>query len=146
MRGQSVKYILIAAAAALALAASPAFAKGAALYKQQDCNAFTTQTDLNICADTNAQAADAALNAAYKKLMSQQGDAASKDQLKEIERAWLAYRDKECAFEVGPREDGGSIWPMELANCEERMTAARLIELAPLICTGGVSVCDPHTK
>jgi len=132
--------------ATLALAASPALAKGAPLYKRQDCSKFTAQMDMNGCAQANADAADAALNGFYKKLMSQQGDAASKDQLKDIERAWIAYKNKECSFEVGPQADGGSIWPMDMANCEERMSAARAAEIQSMICTGGVSVCDPHTK
>jgi uncharacterized protein YecT (DUF1311 family) len=101
--------------------------------------------DLNACAEANRQAADAALNTIYQELMAQQSDAASKEQLKAVERAWIVYRDKECAFEVGPQQGGGSIWPMEMSSCLEEKTATRIRELAKLRgCTEGVSACNPH--
>ncbi len=127
----------------LTLAASIAVADDVALYAVRDCGKFTTQMDLNECAGANLHAADAALNKVYQQVMAQQGDASSKEQLKDVERAWIAYRDKECAFEVGPRQDGGSIWPMEMSICLEAKTAARIRELTRLRgCTAGVSACN----
>ncbi len=115
-----------------ALAAAPAAAEDAAPYPVEDCSRFTVQADLNKCAAANLAAADAALNAVNRRLMAQQDDKASKDRLADVERAWLAYRDKECAFEVGPQHEGGSIWPMEMSNCLEQKTADRLRELKGL--------------
>ena len=93
----------------------------------------------------NLHAADAALNKVYQQVMAQQSDALSKEQLKDVERAWIAYRDKECAFEVGASAGGGSIWPMEMSNCLEEKTAARIRELMRLSgCTAGVSACNPQ--
>jgi uncharacterized protein YecT (DUF1311 family) len=106
-----------------ALAAEPA------LYTRQDCNKAVVQMDLNACADANAQAADAALNTVYKNLQARLPDEKSKTQLRLAERKWIAFRDKDCAASVGPQEDGGSIWPMEMSNCLEDKTAARLREL-----------------
>jgi uncharacterized protein YecT (DUF1311 family) len=75
--------------------------------------------------------------------MSQQTDDASKNGLKDLERTWVAYRDKECAWEIGPQQDGGSIWPMEMDNCLEQKTDARIRELKSLLdCTEG----DPSFK
>jgi uncharacterized protein YecT (DUF1311 family) len=100
---------------------------------------------MNRCAGANLEAADAALNKIYQQVMSQRSDTSSKEQLKNVERAWIAYRDKECALEVGPQKDGGSIWPMEMSNCLQQMTAARIRELAKLRgCTAGESACNPH--
>jgi uncharacterized protein YecT (DUF1311 family) len=64
--------------------------------------------------------------------MAHLSDPSSKEQLRNVERAWIAYRDKECAFEVGEQKDGGSIWPMQMSNCLEQMTAARIRELTKL--------------
>jgi uncharacterized protein YecT (DUF1311 family) len=112
-----------------ALIASTAALAGAALYPKQDCSKAVTQMDLDQCAGANDTAADAALNAFYKKLMAQASDAKAADALKESERAWIAYRDRECDREVGPREESGSIWPMEMSLCLEDKTASRLCEL-----------------
>lgn len=129
----------------LALGAVSATAADTPLYPVEDCGRFTVQMDMNKCAGANLEAADTALNEIYQEVMAQQGDAASKEQLKNVERAWIAYRDKESAFEVGPQKDGGSIWPMEMSNCLERMTAARIRELNELRgCTAGASACNPH--
>jgi len=134
---------IVALAVTLTLGAASAVAENAAPYPVRDCGQFTTQMDINECAGANLQAADAALNKVYQQVMAQQGDASSKEQLKDVERAWIAYRDRECAFEIGPRQDGGSIWPMEMSNCLEEKTAARIRELMRLRgCTAGASACN----
>ncbi len=127
---------------AVLLSAGASLAAGTALYKTQDCNKAVTQYDLDQCAGANADAADAALNVAYKKLLRLHPDVASVTRLRKSERAWMAYRDKECASEVGPQADGGSIWPMEMSNCLETKTAARLRELKhELDCPEGPLAC-----
>ena len=74
--------------------------------------------------------------------MTQQTDQTSRDQLKDAERAWIAYRDKECAWEIGPQEDGGSIWPMAMDNCLQEKTDARIRELkSQLECVEGDVAC-----
>jgi uncharacterized protein YecT (DUF1311 family) len=137
--------IVILAAALLAPSVGGAAAQNAPLYPVKDCSQLTTQMELNQCAGANDQAADAALNKVYQQVMADQTDAAAKARLTDAERAWIAYRDKECAFEVGPQQDGGSIWPMEMSNCLEAVTAARLSALTKLrSCTAGVSACNPQ--
>lgn len=137
--------IVVHAVMLLKLGALSAVAQEAAPYPIEDCGRFTPQMDMNKCASTNLEAANAALNKIYQQVVAQQSDGSSKEQLKNVERAWIAYRDKECAFEVGPQKDGGSIWPMEMSNCLEQMTAARIRELTKLRgCTAGVSTCNPH--
>jgi uncharacterized protein YecT (DUF1311 family) len=137
--------IIILAVASLMLSEGGAGAQNAPLYPVQDCSHLTTQMELNQCAGANHEAADTALNRLYQQLMADQTDAASKQRLTQAERAWIAFRDKECAYEVGPQQEGGSIWPMEMSNCLEAVTAARLRELMKLRgCTAGVSACNPH--
>jgi uncharacterized protein YecT (DUF1311 family) len=99
------------------------------LYPTQDCNRANTQLDLDQCAQANFESADRELNRTYHAAMDAAGDEASRTQLRDSERAWLTFRDQECARQVGPREGGGSIWPMNLANCLEEKTARRIREL-----------------
>jgi uncharacterized protein YecT (DUF1311 family) len=132
----------IMAALALCAAAGGAFAADAPLYKARDCDKEMVQMEMNMCAGANLEAASAELNRAYQKTMTQQTDQTSKDQLKDAERAWIAYRDKECAWEIGPQEDGGSIWPMAMDNCLQEKTDARIRELkSQLDCSEGDVTC-----
>jgi uncharacterized protein YecT (DUF1311 family) len=135
---------LVIAAALLSCAASAATAKGAPLYPTKDCGRYTTQMDMNMCANDNAQSADTALNALYKQVAASKSTD-DKASLKQSERFWIKYRDKTCNDQVGPREDGGSIWPMDMANCQETETAKRIAVLKRMLtCTAGASVCNPH--
>lgn len=131
----SILAILIATGAAAADSTPP-------LYKTRDCGKEMVQASMNECAGANLASADAELNRVYAKLMSEQSDPPSKEQLKDVERAWMAYRDKECAFEIGPQDQGGSIWPMAMSNCLQEKTDARIRELKPLLdCTEGDASC-----
>lgn len=133
-----MRIIACVAAASMALPV----AAGVPLYKTRDCSRLAVQMELNACAGANAQAADAALNALYRQLLRQTPDAGSARLLKDSERAWIRYRDRECAQEVGSQQDGGSIWPMEMSNCLEDKTAARLRELKRrLDCPQGPAAC-----
>ena len=137
--------IFLFALGGVLLAALPAHAADAPPYKAKDCGKYMVQADMNQCAGDNYQAADDALNAVYKQVMAQQAEDAAKAALRKSERAWISYRDKECNSEVGPQADGGSIWPMEMSNCLEDKTVARIKELKGMgPCTGGVSVCYHH--
>jgi uncharacterized protein YecT (DUF1311 family) len=139
------KITALAATLTLMLGVSGPRAQSTRLYPVTDCSGLTVQTGLNECAGTNYEAADAALNKLYRQQMAEDADSATKLRLFEAERAWISYRDKECAYQVGPQQEGGSIWPMEMSNCLEQMTAARIRELTKLRgCTAGVSVCNPH--
>ena len=113
------------------LLATPAVAAPAADAAPQprDCSRLQTQADMNDCAAANFKAADAVLNRLYGKLMAAQRDAGGKARLRAAERAWVAYRDGECTFDVGPREEGGTIWPMMWFGCLREKTAARAREL-----------------
>jgi uncharacterized protein YecT (DUF1311 family) len=127
---------IIALAAIVMLGAAAARAEEAQLYPVTDCGKFTTQMDLNKCAMDNLKSADNALNSTYQALVAKQDNAASKQRLKAAQRAWIAFRDRECAFEVGPQVGGGTIWPTEFGGCMEGITARRIRELKQAIsCT-----------
>lgn len=94
-----------------------------ALAQDIDCAKAMTQTDMNICADRDYQAADKKLNATYAELRSTLDDA-SKGKLKTAQRSWIGFRDAECTFETASSE-GGSIHPMEYSGCLTRLTKER---------------------
>lgn len=119
------------AAAAMAVISSAAcHARDAELYPVQDCNKAMNQMDLNQCAQANYEAADGKLNEVYRAAMNAAGDEASRTQLRNSERSWIQFRDRECARQLGPREAGGSIWPMDMATCLKDKTDARIRELS----------------
>jgi uncharacterized protein YecT (DUF1311 family) len=135
---------LVGLIAAMMLSAVSARAEDAPPYPVTNCGKFTVQIDLNKCADDNLQSADTMLNTVYQQLMAEQ-DAASKERLKQAELAWIAYRDRECAFETGPQEAGGSMWPSLINGCLEEKTAAHIRELMAMRgCSAGVTDCKPH--
>lgn len=111
---------------------------------QIDCDNAMTQTDMNICASLDYQAADKALNeqwtetAADMKRMDDQtaGHYPDKapgyfDQLLAAQRAWLKYRDEHCASQ-GYLARGGTLQPMLIANCKTDLTKRRTEELREL--------------
>lgn len=88
-----------------------------------DCKRAVTQGDMNACAAQSFNKADAALNAAYKQLMAKL-DKADQASLKKAQRAWLQYRDLQCAFNASGSE-GGTVHPMVVAGCREALTKAQ---------------------
>ncbi|MGX5802691.1 lysozyme inhibitor LprI family protein [Bradyrhizobium sp. Arg314] len=95
----------------------------------EDCDRNDdSQSMMNICADADYQAADAKLNAAYKDLISR-NDQASNKLLQMAQRAWIAFRDAECAYSTADSE-GGSIHPMEVSQCLTRLTTERTKQIA----------------
>ena len=91
--------------------------------------------------------ANATLSKVYGREMDQQHDEKDRKALRDLERSWIAFKDKQCAFETGggdgtaqrPSDPGWPSW----SDCELRVTDARIEELKGLVCTG-VSVCNPH--
>lgn len=106
-----------------------------------------TQYDLNMRGANAYHAADAALNAQYRRLMAlmvasdrtrdddlrkgiekPDGDPGYRAALLAAQRAWLAYRDASCI--VGGFEyRGGSAQGMAKAQCLTALTRARTAEL-----------------
>jgi len=78
------------------------------------------------CADGELKIQDARLNAAYRKAMGALNPR-QKVKLQAAQRAWVAFRDAECAsFED---EDWGTISRINAADCVLTMTVKRTIDL-----------------
>ena len=101
-----------------------AFGQGA---KKAPCSDANTQAEMNICAGKEYKTADDALNRVYQQLVTKLGTE-EKAHLKDVETAWIKYRDSDCEF-VADQYKGGSIRPMILGLCMADVTRSRTAEL-----------------
>jgi uncharacterized protein YecT (DUF1311 family) len=132
--------ILASVGAAFAADVPPPYAKQSCDPSAQSAVAF------HQCYAANLAAANRALDETYRTLMAQKtfyvGSAAA---LRDVERVWIVYKDKECGYEYGASRDE-NYW-LAHADCEIRVTEQRIRELqARPSCTGGDSVCYPHMR
>jgi len=108
--------------------------------KEPDCGDKETQLEMNRCALAVYQAADQELTRIYSSLLAKVSDK-GKQSLRAIERVWIAYRDKECAFETSGTE-GGTIHAFVAAQCLTRITRTHVLELrAQMECEEGDLAC-----
>ena len=91
------------------LATSPAFAQ--------------SQSAMNTDAVRQARAADVALNARYTAAMARLSSP-SRLLLRDAQRSWIAFRDRQCAFEASGVK-GGSAYPMVYGGCLARVATDR---------------------
>jgi uncharacterized protein YecT (DUF1311 family) len=106
----------------------------------RDCAAAMSQTEMSICAGDEHKAADVELTKVYHDLMMKASES-GKISLRDAERAWIFYRDKECSFAT-TGTSGGSVHPMVLSQCLTQKTNARIAELkAQLNCEEGDLSC-----
>ncbi|MDX2215384.1 MAG: lysozyme inhibitor LprI family protein [Oculatellaceae cyanobacterium bins.114] len=92
-----------------------------------DCTNPQTQLEINECAAKSADVADQKLNEVYQQLKATLSSSEEK-LLTDAQRAWIEFRDKNCAFSSG-RFEGGSIAPTVYSSCIERITKQRTEEL-----------------
>lgn len=126
----------VAAGLAAGLFAAPALAFA------RDCADAATQSDMTACYGDAFKAADKALNATYARIGQRlRDDPDTKKLLVTAERAWVAFRDAECAFSASGAE-GGTIFPMTVSICMTELTKARTAQLATfLTCEEGDVSC-----
>jgi uncharacterized protein YecT (DUF1311 family) len=102
---------------------------GISIVRAQECDrSDDSQQMMNICAGEDYHAADARLNAAYQDLISSD-DADGKRLLQAAQRAWIAFRDAECAHSTAASA-GGSIHAMAVSQCLTKLTDDRTRQLA----------------
>ncbi len=102
---------------------------GTSIVGAQECDrGDDSQQMMTICAGKDYQAADARLNKAYRDLVSSD-DADDKKLLQTAQRAWISFRDAECARSTAASA-GGSIHPMEVSQCLTKLTNDRIKQLA----------------
>ncbi|QIZ69947.1 lysozyme inhibitor LprI family protein [Oxynema aestuarii] len=94
---------------------------------QLNCNNPRTQRELNACEQQRWEAADLELNQIYQSLIPQLSNN-RRQQLVKAQRAWIAFRDSECAFHSSVAE-GGTMQPMLYYGCLANLTDIRNAEL-----------------
>ncbi|MCU0728868.1 MAG: lysozyme inhibitor LprI family protein [Sphingopyxis sp.] len=112
-----------------------------------DCSNPITQTDMNICEAAAFLAADRAMNAAWteaRRVMQERDRETARYRdnrddrpgyyaaLLESQRAWLRYRDSQCAIR-GYAARGGSMEPMLISGCKRELTDERTAFLRDLV-------------
>ncbi|KAF0865614.1 lysozyme inhibitor LprI family protein [Pseudomonas sp. LD120] len=96
------------------------------LAQADECDNATTQTDMNQCAGVQNKAADKELNNLYQQINQRLKDQPhTKKLLVSAQRAWVAFRDAECAFSASGVE-GGSVYPLVYSHCTTALTLARV--------------------
>lgn len=84
------------------------------------------QAAMTQCAAQAYQASDAELNEVFHDTRQRLGDDAdTRRLLRDAERAWVAFRDAECAF-AASAVAGGSAYPMVLDLCLNELTQSRI--------------------
>jgi uncharacterized protein YecT (DUF1311 family) len=115
---------------ALAATVSPALA-------EEDCFAGKTQGEITECARDDYRTEDAKLNKVYRQITDRlkskdkDDDGYFRNILKALikaQRAWIAFRDAECAF-VGSKTTGGSVNSSIIGACLSGLTQQRRKEL-----------------
>ena len=103
---------------------------GATSARAANCSPQTaSQSELTECAEQDLGRADAKLNSVYRALMAKI-DGANQARLRDAQRAWIAFRDKECVFRTGGGFDQpGTIWPMLVLQCRAELTRTRTYDL-----------------
>lgn len=107
-----------------------------------ECADALTQADMNACAARAYEASDAELNQLYRQIEQRLGDDAdARGLLVAAQRAWLGFRDAECAF-ASSGVEGGSAWPSVRAMCLDGLARKRVEELGQyLVCPEGDLSC-----
>jgi uncharacterized protein YecT (DUF1311 family) len=109
----------------------------------QDCApSDESQMCLNQRAGAEYKSADDQLNKTYGEIVRRLADdAESRTMLQAAQRAWIAFRDAECAFANDHSKDG-SIYPLLMGQCLTALTQTRTGQLdAYLNCEEGDLSC-----
>ncbi len=102
-----------------------------------DCENAMTQMEMTYCAEQDFAEADEQLNAQYKVTRQAMKDwdadatdglGSAADALLGSQRAWLAFRDAQCAFH-GYQARGGTMEPMLIYGCQAELTRQRTQQL-----------------
>jgi uncharacterized protein YecT (DUF1311 family) len=108
--------------------------------RAEDCHRAMAQADMDSCAEQDFENADTALNLTYQALQERLDDH-GRAALRSAELAWIRWRDAECGSRT-LHSEGGTIRPVELAECRADLTKARTDQLHnELACQTGSNTC-----
>lgn len=92
-----------------------------------ECTTQATTLEMMTCSDWHLQQADALLNQTYGELQPDLDDA-GKVLLRDAQRAWITFRDAECA-RVADSARGGTLSGILEISCRQYFTAVRARQL-----------------
>ncbi len=109
-----------------------------------DCNQNSDQKAMNACANEAYLKADSELTGLYKQASERlRNNAEALKLLAEAQKAWLGFRDGECAFATSSIVQS-ALYPMILAECREELTSKRVDVLKYYLkCEGDLSCPVP---
>jgi len=102
--------------------------------EQIDCSDASNTFQMNFCADKEFAAADAELNAVYKKALAKIAQSSGEKPydrksweaaLRASQRAWVAFRDADCKGLVPMEWSGGSGTTVAVLGCMIQLTQTR---------------------
>jgi uncharacterized protein YecT (DUF1311 family) len=128
----------VAVAMAASLAASLAAAAPAPAFAL-DCKNASSTIELNECAQAEQQAVEARLNAVYAQTMqalAAPDAAALRQKVIVAQRAWIKFREADCAAEEA-RWTGGSAAVQMFLGCMRQRAEQRIKELESVAQRGG---------
>lgn len=105
--------------------------------QEVDCENAMAQVEMTFCARQEYEAADAALNAAYKQARAAmkaidanlpEDERGAETSLLDAQRAWITYRDAACTAE-GYLMHGGTAEPLLVYGCLATLTRGRTQDL-----------------
>ncbi len=109
------------------------FLSDTASAQEVDCANDQSQFAINHCTSLDLQASDNELNLVWSRVQGgftgSDYDQRRKAALLEAQRAWLAYRDSDCADSVGLEWEGGTGRPMAVNMCLTELTKHRTKQL-----------------
>ena len=92
------------------------------------------QLGMNICSNDEYKFYDKYLNKLYKEQINHLKDGGeAKKNLRNAQRAWLPFRNQDCNYMAGDRENSGSIWSFMYNKCLTQRTRTRIQELEAYI-------------
>jgi len=98
---------------------------------KEDCKDPRSQMAMNICSGQDYKRADATLNKSYKELVANL-ERDRRQKLKQVQIAWIKYRDLQCEFDSS-RYDGGSMESLVHSSCLTRITEQRNKDLEAML-------------
>ncbi len=95
-----------------------------------DCDEAITQSELNKCEATSLEQETKKINRVYNDLRKKM-DPKQQKMLKDIQLAWIKFRDLSCKYRASGAE-GGSVHSAIVNGCLTEMTRQRIKELLEL--------------
>ncbi len=114
-------------AAVILLSVSHALGLCAAWASEKTCEEAVSTAEMRECVNRRYAEVDGELNRVYKKLLLQLGTE-RQELLRDAQRAWLEYRDKNAAF-VASDFQNGTLHPLLEVSERASMTQRRVEEL-----------------